>query len=146
MTEGRSIYPINLKSETILSLQAYRSVLEVPDSIDLAVIVIPYPVVPEAMKLCGEKEIPAVIIITAGFREAGVEGHEREQEVIDLARSYDIRLIGPNCLGVNDTYTPLNASFSAGMPPSGPMAFMSQSGALGTAILDWALAVSCTWA
>jgi acetyltransferase len=140
LTKGRSIFPINLNSDNILGLKAYRSVLDIPDPIDLAVVVIPYPAVPEAIRLCGEKEIPAVIIITAGFREAGVEGHEREQEVIDLARSYDIRLIGPNCLGVIDTFTPLNASFSAGMPPSGPMAFMSQSGALGTAILDWALA------
>jgi acetate---CoA ligase (ADP-forming) len=81
-----------------------------------------------------------VVIITAGFREAGLAGLEREQEVLDLARQNGIRLIGPNCLGVIDTNTPLNASFSAGTPPSGPMAFMSQSGALGTAILDWAQA------
>lgn len=140
LREGREIYPINLKSNTILGLKAYPSVGSVPKPIDLAVVVIPYPAVPEAIQECGEKGIPAVIIITAGFREAGVEGHEREREVIELAQNYDIKLIGPNCLGVIDTYTPLNASFAAGMPPSGPMAFMSQSGALGTAILDWALA------
>lgn len=140
LSEERNIYPINLRSKTILGLKAYASVLEVPDSIDLAVVVIPYPAVPEAIQICGEKNIPAVIIITAGFREAGVEGHAREREVLRLANEYGIRLIGPNCLGVIDTFTPLNASFSAGMPPSGPMAFMSQSGALGTAILDWALA------
>jgi acetyltransferase len=139
-SEDRNIYPINLKSDSILGLKAYGSVLDVPDPIDLAVVVIPYPSVPEAIRVCGEKKIPAVIIITAGFREAGVEGHEREQEVIEIARSNEIRLIGPNCLGVIDTFTPLNASFSVGMPPSGPMAFMSQSGALGTAILDWATA------
>lgn len=138
--QGRSVFPINLQSDTILGLKVYKSVIEVPSPIDLAVVVIPYPAVPDAIRLCGEKEIPAVIIITAGFREAGLEGHEREQEVIDIAKSYNIRLIGPNCLGVIDTFTPLNASFSPGMPPSGPMAFMSQSGALGTAILDWALA------
>jgi acetyltransferase len=140
LTEGRNIFPINLKSKSILGLETYSSVLEVPTPIDLAVVVIPYPAVPEAIRLCGEKEIPSVIIITAGFREAGVEGHAREREVLDIANQYDIRLIGPNCLGVIDTFTPLNASFAAGMPPSGPMAFMSQSGALGTAILDWALA------
>ncbi|NIM95168.1 MAG: CoA-binding protein [Anaerolineales bacterium] len=138
--DERQIYPINLKSDEILGLKAYPNILDVPGQIDLAVIVIPYPAVPEVIQLCGEKGIPAAIIISAGFREAGMEGLEREQEVIEIAKNYGIRLIGPNCLGVIDTFTPLNASFSAGMPPSGPMAFMSQSGALGTAILDWAQA------
>jgi acetyltransferase len=106
----------------------------------LAVIVIPYKYVPEALRTCGEKGIPAVIVISAGFREAGKEGLERELELIEIANQYGIRVIGPNCLGVIDTFTPLNASFSAGTPPSGPMAFMSQSGALGTAVLDISLA------
>ncbi|MEA3350906.1 MAG: CoA-binding protein, partial [Chloroflexota bacterium] len=135
-----SVYPINPKADEILGHQAYASVLDVPDFIELAVIVIPYPYVPDALRVCGKKEIPAVIVISAGFREAGREGVEREAEVIEVAKEYDIRLIGPNCLGVIDTNTPLNASFSAGTPPSGPMGFMSQSGALGTAILDWAQA------
>lgn len=134
------IYPINLTAKEILGFAAYPSVLEVPNPIDLAVIVIPYPHVPAALRTCGEKHIPAVIVISAGFREAGREGLERELELIDIAKQYNIRLIGPNCLGVIDTYTPLNASFSAGTPPNGPMAFMSQSGALGTAVLDIALA------
>ncbi|MGB9592437.1 MAG: acetate--CoA ligase family protein, partial [Candidatus Kryptoniota bacterium] len=114
--------------------------LDVPDAIDLAVIVIPYPLVPDAMKQCGQKKIPAAIVISAGFREAGKEGFEREQELIAIAREYHIRLIGPNCLGLIDTQTPLNASFAAGMPPGGPMTFISQSGALGTAVLDIAMA------
>ncbi len=134
------VYPINPKADEILGYKAYASVLDVPDSIDLAVIVIPYQFVPEVLKECGEKDIPAVIVISAGFREAGMEGLERERELIAIADEYDIRLIGPNCLGVIDTITPMNASFSAGTPPSGPMGFMSQSGALGTAILDWAQA------
>lgn len=138
--DQRKIYPINPNADEILGLQAYPSVLDVPGSINLAVIVIPYPSVPEAIHQCGEKGIPAAIIISAGFREAGKEGLQREQEVVEIAKQYGIRLIGPNCLGVIDTVTPLNASFSAGMPPAGPMAFMSQSGALGTAILDWAQA------
>src|SRR3990172_5674843 len=136
----RRLYPINPKAERILDLPAYPSVGAVPESIDLAVIVIPYPRVPEVLRECGEKGIPAAIVISAGFREAGSEGAERERELLQIAREYGIRLVGPNCLGVIDTVTPLNASFSAGMPPGGPMAFMSQSGALGTAILDWALA------
>lgn len=134
------VYPINPKATEILGQRAYASVQEVSDRIDLAVIVIPYPLVPEALRTCGEKGIPAAIVISAGFREAGREGLERELELIEIARQYGIRLIGPNCLGVIDTYTPLNASFAAGTPPKGPMAFMSQSGALGTAVLDIALA------
>jgi acetyltransferase len=134
------VYPINPKADEISGHKAYGSVLDVPDPIDLAVIVIPYQFVPEVLKECGQKDIPAVIVISAGFREAGMEGLERERELIAIAEEYDIRLIGPNCLGVIDTITPMNASFSAGTPPSGPMGFMSQSGALGTAILDWAQA------
>ncbi|HLC04525.1 MAG TPA: acetate--CoA ligase family protein [Anaerolineales bacterium] len=137
---GRRLYPINPKAEEILGLRTFPSVTDVPDPIDLAVIVIPYRLVPEALLTCGKKSIKAAIVISAGFREAGMEGLEREHELIEIARQYGIRLIGPNCLGVIDTVTPMNASFSAGMPPSGPMAFMSQSGALGTAILDWAQA------
>jgi len=133
------IYPINLGGGEILDLPVYKSVLDVKDPIDLAVIVIPYPVVPAALLECGEKGIPAAIIISAGFREAGMEGFEREQEILQIAKKYNIRLVGPNCLGIIDTFTPLNASFAAGMPPSGPMSFMSQSGALGTAVLDIAL-------
>jgi acetyltransferase len=137
---GGKVFPINPSADEILGLRAFANVSEVEDDIDLAVIVIPYPIVPKALRDCGEKGIKAVIVITAGFREAGREGLERELELVEIAREHGIRLVGPNCLGIIDTFTPLNASFSAGMPPSGPMAFMSQSGALGTAILDWAIA------
>lgn len=136
----RRVFPINPKADEILGLRCYASVLAVPDPIDLAVIVIPYMGVPAVLRECGQKHIPAAIIISAGFREAGREGLERELELVEISRQYGVRLVGPNCLGVIDTVTPLNASFSAGMPPGGPMAFMSQSGALGTAILDWAQA------
>lgn len=134
------IYPINPKADEILDLQAYPSVLDVPDPIDLAVIVIPYRFVPSVLEQCGEKGVKAVVVITAGFREAGREGLEREMELVEIAERCDLRLIGPNCLGVIDTATPLNASFAPGTPPSGPIAFMSQSGALGTAVLDMAMA------
>jgi acetyltransferase len=140
LKDGRQVFPINPKGGSILGQAAYRSVTEVPCPIDLAVIVIPYMLVPDALRTCCEKDIPAAIIISAGFREAGREGLERERELAEISRTCGIRLIGPNCLGVIDTNTPMNASFSAGMPPGGPMAFMSQSGALGTAILDWAQA------
>ncbi|MBS3752705.1 MAG: acetate--CoA ligase family protein [Anaerolineales bacterium] len=134
------VYPINPHAEKILGYEVFSSVTEVPGEIDLAVIVIPYTYVPDVLRECGEKGIPAVVVISAGFREAGMEGLERELELIDIAEEHGIRLVGPNCLGIIDTFTPLNASFSAGTPPKGPMAFMSQSGALGTAILDWAQA------
>lgn len=134
------IFPINPKAKEILGYEAYPSVLDVPEGIDLAVIVIPYPYVPDALRQCGEKGIPAAIVISAGFREAGMDGLERELELVDIAKESGLRLIGPNCLGVIDTFTPLNASFAAGTPPGGPMAFMSQSGALGTAVLDIAMA------
>jgi acetyltransferase len=139
-SEIGKVFPINLNAREVLGFPAYPSVLDVPDPIDLAVVVIPYPHVPDALRTCGEKGIPAAVVISAGFREAGREGLERELELIEIAREYGIRLIGPNCLGVIDTFTPLNASFAAGTPPKGPMAFMSQSGALGTAVLDIALA------
>jgi acetyl coenzyme A synthetase (ADP forming)-like protein len=138
--EVGKIFPINPGAGEILGYRAYPTVNDVDSPIDLAVIVIPYPHVPDALRLCGEKGIQAAIVISAGFREAGREGLEREYELIQIAKDYNIRLIGPNCLGVIDTYTPMNASFAAGTPPDGPMAFMSQSGALGTAVLDIALA------
>jgi hypothetical protein len=122
------------------SLACLLNVGKVPERIDLAVMVIPYAVVPDALRECGEAGVQAVIVISAGFREAGKEGLERELELVKIAHEYNLRLVGPNCLGVIDTFTPLNASFAAGTPPSGPMAFMSQSGALGTAVLDIALA------
>jgi acetyl coenzyme A synthetase (ADP forming)-like protein len=138
--EHGRVYPINPSATEILGFKVYPTVLEVPDPIDLAVIVIPYPHVPEALRTCGQKGIPSAIVISAGFREAGKEGLDRELELVDICHEYNLRLIGPNCLGVIDSFTPLNASFAAGTPPSGPMAFMSQSGALGTAVLDIALA------
>ncbi|OQY26531.1 MAG: hypothetical protein B6I38_11205 [Anaerolineaceae bacterium 4572_5.1] len=122
------IYPINRKADEILGYKAYASVNDVPHDIDLAVIVIPYLYVPAVLRECGKKSIPAVVVITAGFRESGVDGLERERELIEIANTNGMRLVGPNCLGVIDTFTPLNASFSAGTPPQGPMAFMSQSG------------------
>lgn len=134
------VFPINPNASEILGFQAYPSVLDVPGEIDLAVIVIPYPQVPQALRLCGQKGIPSAIVISAGFREAGQEGLEREVELIQICHEYNLRLIGPNCLGLIDSFTPINASFAAGTPPAGPMAFMSQSGALGTAVLDIALA------
>ncbi len=134
------IYPINPKGGEILGLRAYPSVLDVPGPIDLAVIVIPSQLVAAALEECGRKGVQGVVIISAGFREVGPEGMQRERELIRIAQQYHMRLIGPNCLGIIDTLVPLNASFAATMPAQGSIAFMSQSGALCTSILDMALA------
>ncbi|RPJ00619.1 MAG: CoA-binding protein, partial [Chloroflexi bacterium] len=135
-----NVYPINPKAPSISGYKAYPSVLDLPEVPDLAVVVIPYNHVPNSLRECGEKGIKSVVVISAGFREASVEGAEREKEVIEIAKKYGIRIIGPNCLGIIDCFTPINATFAAGTPPQGNISFMSQSGALQTAILDWSLA------
>ena len=134
------IYPINPRAEDILGLQSYASVSDVPGAIDLAVIVIPGRLVASVLKECGEKGVKGAIIISAGFREAGQEGAQLEREMLQVAKQYGIRVVGPNCLGVIHTASGLNASFAPNMPAEGAIAFMSQSGALGSAVLDWALA------
>ena len=137
---GGDIYPINPGADEILGLKAYPSVLDAPGPVDLVVILIPARFVADVLRESGEKGAKGAIIISAGFGEAGPEGVEREQELLDIAGEFGMRIIGPNCLGIIDTYVPLNASFAAGTPKSGTIAFMSQSGALCTAILDYALA------
>ena len=134
------VYPINPKADEVLGLPAYPSVLDVPDPIDLAVIVVPAKVVAAVLEECGQKGVRGAVIITAGFREVGREGKQRENELLEIARRYGMRLIGPNVLGIIDTISHLNASFAVGMPRQGTIAFMSQSGALCTAVLDMALA------
>ena len=135
-----AVYPINPKADEILGLACYPSVLDVPGPIDLAIILIPSKYVAGALVECGEKGIKGAIVVSAGFREVGQEGWQREREIVDIARRYGMRLVGPNCLGVIDTIASLNASFAAGMPRQGTIAFMSQSGALCTSVLDMALA------
>lgn len=135
-----AIYPINPKADEILGLKCYSTVLAVPGPVDLAVVLIPSRHVAQVLKECGQKGIQGAVIISAGFREVGSEGRQREREIVEIAHRYGMRLIGPNCLGIIDTVSSLNASFAAGMPRSGSIAFMSQSGALCTAVLDMALA------
>jgi acetyl coenzyme A synthetase (ADP forming)-like protein len=137
---GGAVYPINPKAGEILGLKCYPSVSAVPGPIDLAVILIPSAFVADTLRECGEKGVAGAVIISAGFREVGAEGWQRERELVEIARHYGMRLIGPNCLGIIDTITNLNASFAMGMPRPGSIAFMSQSGALCTSVLDMALA------
>jgi len=136
--EGQ-IYPINPKAEEILGQRAYPSVLAVAGDIDLTVIVVPDRFVAAVLEECGQKGVKGVIVITAGFREMGGEGIKKENELLEIIRRYNMRMLGPNCLGVIDTICPLNATFARGMPRRGDIAMMSQSGALLIAILDWAL-------
>ena len=134
------VYPINPKATDILGLHCYPTVLDVPGPVDLAVIVVPNRFVLDVIEQCGRKGVKGAIIISAGFKEAGLEGVKLDRQVVASAKHYGLRIVGPNCLGVIDTVQSLNASFAAGMPPRGTIAFMSQSGALCTAVLDWALA------
>lgn len=134
-----AIYPVNPTAPEILGHKAYPSVADCPDPIDLAVILVPNKAVPAVLEQCGQRGLKGAVIITAGFREVGPAGKALEQRLIDIAKSYGMRLIGPNVLGIIDTVCKLNASFAAGMPRRGRIAFMSQSGALCTSILDMAL-------
>lgn len=135
----RRIYPINPKADEILNCKAFRSIKEVPGQVDVAVIVIPADQVPKAVQECGEKGVKALVIISAGFKEIGHTGQEIEKKLVELAEKYEMVIQGPNCLGIINTSAPYNASFSAGTPKKGTIAFASQSGALMTGILDWSL-------
>lgn len=134
-----AVYPINPGASEILGVKAYPSLLDVPGKIDLAVVVVPPKNVLEVIEQCGAKGIDAAIIITAGFRESGIEGAKLENELIKKAQELGVRFIGPNCLGMIDTHSKINASFAAGMPAKGGIGFFSQSGALCLAVLDRAL-------
>ena len=131
------IYPINPKGGEILGLKVYRSVLEVPGEIDLAVVVVPARVVPSVMEEIGRKGIPGAVIISGGFGEAGEEGARLEEEVGRIARQYNVRVIGPNCQGVNNTNIGLCASWPL-IKENGPMTIVSQSGTVGAAFEGWA--------
>jgi acetyltransferase len=133
------VYPVNPKAEDVLGLRCYPSVLDTPGPVELAVISIPAQSVLDAVQQCAQKGTRALIIISAGFKESGPEGAKLEAQLAQACRREGIRCIGPNCLGVMSPLTRLNASFGATMPRPGNIAFFSQSGALGTAILDVAV-------
>ncbi|MFW9849198.1 MAG: acetate--CoA ligase alpha subunit [Candidatus Thorarchaeota archaeon] len=133
------IYPVNPKGGKILDKQVFKSVSEIPGDVDVAVIVIPAKFVLPVVEECGKKGVKALVIITAGFKEIGHEGYEAEKRIIELANQYGMIVQGPNCLGIINTHSPYNASFSAGTPAKGTIAFASQSGALMTGILDWSM-------
>lgn len=134
------VYPIHPTARAVLGLRAYPSVLEVPDPVDLAVVVVPANQVLRIVDECGRKGVKGLVVISAGFRETGEEGAAREDDLAVLVRRHCMRLVGPNCLGVmnTDPRIRLNATFAPTQPDPGPVALMTQSGALGIAILEHA--------
>ena len=134
----REIYPITLKEKEILGIPAFASVLDIPNEIDLVIIAVRADMAPQILVDCGKKKIPNAIIISSGFKETGSVGKILEDSITAIAGENNISLLGPNCLGVIDTKSDLNATFSAQKPLSGRIAFLSQSGALGAALIDWA--------
>ena len=133
-----ALFPINPKHEEIQGHKAYASLFQVSEIVELAVIATPAQTVPDIIEDCGKHGIKAAVIISAGFSETGATGQTLERAVLENARRYGIRLLGPNCLGIMRPDRGLNATFNKGSANAGNLAFVSQSGALCTAILDWA--------
>lgn len=136
---GGTVYPVNLKRPQVMGIKAYASVLEVPEAVDLAIVMTPAVTVPEVIRECARAGVKGAVVISSGFKEVGEGGKELEKETFEAARAGRIRLIGPNCLGVMCPHTRLNATFAHRLAQPGNVAFISQSGALCTAILDWSL-------
>ena len=136
---GGTVFPVSKDRPSVLGIKAYPSVKAVPEPVDLAVIVTPATTVPDIISECAEAGVKGAIIISAGFREHSPEGAALEQEVLRRVRGTQLRVIGPNCMGVMNPITGLNATFSQVIARPGNVAFVSQSGALCTAILDWSL-------
>lgn len=131
------IVPINPKGGMMFDIPAYKSISEY-GYVDLAVITIPAPLIKETVKECAELGIKSIVVISAGFKEIGGEGVKLERELADLAKKYDIKLVGPNCLGIMNTYNDMNASFASDISKKGKISFLTQSGAIMAAILDYA--------
>jgi acetyl coenzyme A synthetase (ADP forming)-like protein len=134
------VYPVNPKATAVHSIRAYPSVTAIPEPVDLAVVVVPKEHVAAVVDECGEKGVQSLVVISAGFKEVGGEGVARERDLVERVRRHGMRLVGPNCMGILNTEAAvsMNATFAPNMPPPGPLSFMSQSGALGVTILDYA--------
>lgn len=132
------LYPVNLKSKKILGHKSYASVSDISGEIDLAIVIIPSNFVNSVLTECGEKGIRNIIVISSGFKEIGKAGVILEKEMKVIAQKFEMQILGPNCLGIADSFSKLNASFARVMAKKGNLAFVSQSGAIISAILDWA--------
>jgi acetyltransferase len=133
------VYSVNINKKKVLGLDTFQSVAQIPELVDLAVIATPARTVPEIVEQCGKAGILGIIIVSAGFKEIGSEGRALEERILEIKKAYNLRIIGPNCLGVIRPSISLNATFANKKPLQGNIAFVSQSGALGTAVLDWAI-------
>ncbi|MDR3700061.1 MAG: bifunctional acetate--CoA ligase family protein/GNAT family N-acetyltransferase [Candidatus Sulfopaludibacter sp.] len=136
---GGTVYPVNPKRPSVLGVKAYKSISDIPEQVDLAVIVTPPPSIPGIIRECGENGVRGAIVISAGFKEIGPEGAELERQLLKEAQDAGIRVIGPNCLGVMSPLSGMNATFATTIARPGSVGFISQSGALCTAVLDWSL-------
>src|SRR5262245_41697134 len=136
---GGTVFPVNPKRRSVLGIAAYPNIAAVPDKVDLAVIVTPAPTVPDLIGECAAAGVKGALIISAGFKELGAAGAGLERQILAQARQSGMRIVGPNCLGVMNPFTGLNATFAGAMARPGNVGFISQSGALCTAILDWSL-------
>jgi len=135
------VYPVNPRGGEMMGLQVYTSVAEVPDPVDLAIIVLSAERTVAALETCGQRGIRAAVLIASGFGELGSGGREREARLREVARRYGMRFIGPNCVGVVDTYAPIDTTFIRTMPDQGAIGFVSHSGAVCGGTMDWASAV-----
>jgi len=133
------IYPVNNKRTEVQGLKSYPTVTAIPNPVDLAVITVPAVHVPRVLQECGEKGIPLVVVITAGFKETGPEGKVLEDRMLEIARSYNIRVVGPNCLGLIIPPRGLDTTYVHQSPNPGNIAFISQSGAIINTVVDWSL-------
>ena len=131
--------PVNPSGGEILGLKAYPTVSAIGDNTDLGVIAVPARIVPGSLRECAAAGIKSAIVLSAGFKEAGKEGTRLEEELRTISKDRGIRILGPNCLGLINTANSMNATFAADMLPKGKIAFFSQSGAMGIAIMDWAI-------
>ena len=134
------VFPVNRTALSIQGIQAYPTIAQVPRKIDLAIIAVPAKTVLDVVRECGEAGVSGAVIVSSGFKEIGETGKRLEEQVVSVAESYGLRLLGPNCLGYVRPARNLNATFAHVVPDAGRVAFISQSGALGTAVLDWASA------
>jgi acetyltransferase len=138
-SKERKIFPVNPNMDKVLDVDTYPSIAVVPEHVDLAVVATPARSVPVVIEECGKAGVEGVVIISAGFKEIGDEGIQLESEIERIRKKYGMRILGPNCLGFVRPPLDFNATFLRGKPPAGDIAFISQSGALGSAILDWAI-------
>src|SRR5579885_2833105 len=133
------VYPVNPNRKEILGLSVYPSLTSIPHKVDLVVVTVPGEIVPDIIDEAGKKDIKLAVVISAGFRETGEKGKVLEDKMIETAQKYNLRIVGPNCLGIMLPHKGINATFDPISPRAGHMAFISQSGAIITTVIDWSI-------